>query len=172
MQPFSIVHEYEGSPEDFWALFFDDAYNRAFYAAVDIDFDIVREQRDGPKRERIVRYRSRKPASGMLRAFLPEGLGYTEHGLFDAEARTFEHRIEPNGFGSRTDIHASLVVEDLGAGRIRRTYAGTVAIRAPLIAQKLERETVAGMQVSQETAAAVTREWLARRQKVAEAVAP
>lgn len=161
MQPFSIVHEYEGTPQAFWTLFFDDAYNRAFYAAVDIDFEVVSDRSEPKKRERVVRYRSRKPVPGMMKPFLPEGLGYTEHATFDSETQTFEHRIEPSAFGSRTDIRGAVLVEDLGRGRIRRTYAGRVEIRAPLIARKLEQDTVANMVASQDTAAAVTRAWLA-----------
>ncbi len=162
MQPFSIVHEYESSPQAFWTLFFDDAYNRAFYASVDIDFEVVRDELEGGRRERVVRYRSRKPVPGLMRPFMPEGLGYTEHGVFDVQACELAHRIEPSAFASRTDIRGTLRVADIGQGRIRRSYAGTVSIRAPLIARKLELDTVANMVSSQDTAATVTRHWLAQ----------
>ncbi len=169
MQPFSIVHEYEGSAADFWALFFDDAYNRAFYTSVDIDFEVVRDVQFGATRQRLVRYRSLKPVPALMRPFLPEGLGYTEHGVFDADARSFSHRIEPSAFGRRTDIQGIVRIEELGGGRIRRTYAGSVQIRAPWIAHKLELDTVANMESSQEVAASVTREWLSRRRERASA---
>jgi hypothetical protein len=162
MQPFKIIHEYEGSAEDFWAFFFDHEYNRRFHDAVEIDVEVVREESVNQRRERVVRYRSRQPVPALMRSFLPDGLGYTEHGIYDPETRSFTHRIEPNAFGARTEIRGTMRVEDLANGKIRRIYEGTVTIKVPIVGGRIEADTIRNMQKAQDAAAAVTRQWLSQ----------
>jgi len=169
MQSFRIVHEYETTPDAFWSLFFDAEYCRDFYAAVDIDFELLRDESDGVRRERVIRYRSQKPVPAPLRPFLPNGLGYVERASFDYATFTYEHRIEPVALASRTEIVGTLRAEALPGGRMRRVYAGQVSIHVPLLGARLETDTIASMTKAQHTAAVVTRTWLARQSAVAPA---
>ncbi len=163
MQPFCIVHEYQGTPGDFWALVLDDDHNRAFFAAVGLDYAVESETVEGARLLRTVAYRSRTPVSALMRPFFPDGFGYREHSVFDLEGRRCEFRIEPGPFAKRATIHATLSLEALGSDRTRRTYAGTVAIDVPLLGRRLETETIRAMHKSHATAAHVTRAWLAQR---------
>ncbi len=169
MQSFRIVHEYEATPGAFWPLFFDGEYSRAFYGAVGIDFELLRDESDGARRERVIRYRSRKPVPAPLRGFLPNGLGYVERSSFDYATCIYEHRIEPVALASRTEIVGNLRAEPLPGGRMRRVYAGHVSIDLPLVGSKIETDTIASMTNAQDTAAVVTRAWLARQSAVAKA---
>jgi hypothetical protein len=163
MQRFQIVHEFDGSPADYWEIFFRDDYNRAFYGAVDVQLEVLQDERTGGRIERVVRYRSTKEPPALMKPFLPDGLGYVERGTFDRSAARFEHSIEPTAMADRTEIRGAVTVESIAPGRIRRTYAGTVSIRVPLLGGRLEAATVEQMQKNNDAAASVTAEWLARR---------
>ncbi|HVH44695.1 MAG TPA: DUF2505 family protein [Labilithrix sp.] len=167
MQEFSIVHEFDGRPEQYWDLYLDDGYNRAFYAAVDVVFDVLEEVRDGGRITRAVRYRSTQPVAPLMKPFLKDGLGYDEHATLDRTAGRVEQTVVPNAFADRVDIRGTITVEAISSTRIRRTYAGTVAIDVALLGRKMEAQTIAGMQKAQDIGAGVTREWLARAAEAA-----
>jgi hypothetical protein len=163
MQRFRIVHEFEARPEDFWELFFREDYNRAFYAAVDVELEVLSDVRDASRIVREVRYRSTQPVPAIMRPFLPDGLGYTERSTFDRAAARFEHTIEPSTFGDRTEIKGEMVALVIAPGRIRRVYTGSVSIRVPVMGGRFEAGTITSMERTNDVAAAVTAQWLARR---------
>jgi hypothetical protein len=163
MQRFHIVHEFDGSPDDFWEIFFREDYNRAFYGAVEVELEVLMDERAGDRIDRVVRYRSTKEPPALMKPFLPDGLGYVERGTFDRVASRFEHSIEPNAMSERTEIRGAVTVESVAPGRIRRTYEGFVSIKVPLLGSRLEAGAIEQMQKTNDTAAAVTSEWLARR---------
>ena len=163
MQEFSIVHEFDGRPDQYWDLYLDDAYNRAFYAAVDVVFDVIEDLRDGGRIIRTVRYRSTQPVAPLMKPFLQDGLGYEERAKLDLAAGRLEQTVVPNAFADRVDIRGTITVEAVSPTRIRRTYVGSVAIDVPWLGRKMEAQTIAGMQKAQDLGAGVTREWLIRR---------
>lgn len=163
MQPFCVVQELEADPSTYWDLYFDDAFNRAFYDSVDIDCELLRDERDGAQILRETRYTVRAPVPAFVKPWLPNGLGYLERAAFDRAAQVLTHTIHPYAAGTRTDIRATLRVESIGPRRARRIYEGSVSIQVPLIGARLERNTVRNIADSQERASAVTRAWLAER---------
>lgn len=163
MQRFQIVHEFDGTAADFWSLFFRNDYNRALYGAVDVELEVIEDERDEERIARTVRYRSKKQPPALMKPFLPDGLGYVERATFDCATERFEHAIEPSTMADRTEIRGAITVETVAPRRIRRTYAGTVSIRIPVLGARLEAGTIEQMQKTNDTAAAVTAAWLARR---------
>jgi hypothetical protein len=163
MQEFCVVQELEAPSSSYWELHFDPVYNAAFYDVVDIDLEVLEERREGARIEREVRYSVRTPVPALVRPLLPDGLSYVERATFDREQQVLEHTIHPNTAAARTDIRARLHVEDLGAGRSRRIYRGSVSIQVPLIGRRLEQSTVRNIVESQERASIVTQRFLAER---------
>jgi hypothetical protein len=163
MQRFLIVHEFDGTPADFWGLFFRDDYNRAFYGSVDVELEVLEDTRTGGRIDRTVRYRSTKEPIALVKPFLPGGLGYVERSQFDSATGRFEHAIEPNAMGDRAEIRGAITVEPIAPGRIRRTYEGTVSIKVPLLGARFEAGAIEQMKKTNDTAAAVTAEWLAKQ---------
>jgi hypothetical protein len=163
MHRFEVVQELSGAPADFWSVLLDMAYVREFNAAAGIEVELLRLERHGSRVERDVRYRSARPVPLVLRPFMPDGIGYVEHGVLDLVAQRYEHRLEPMPLGSRAELRATISLEVIAPERFRRTYAGAFDVRVPLIGGRLERDAAQAMMNENPESAALTQRWVEQR---------
>lgn len=163
MHRFEAVQELTGTPADFWSVLLDMDYVREFNAAAGIEVELLRLERQGPRVERDVRYRSSQPVPVVLRPFMPDGIGYVEYGVLDEAAQRYEHRLQPMPLGARAELRATITVEVVAPERFRRIYAGAFEVRVPLIGARLERDAARAMMNENPESAALTQRWVEQR---------
>ena len=163
MTAFSIAHDFEGEPADYWRLFFHEPYNVDLYRRLKMkERTILDRQEDDQEIRWSVRVMPERDLPGFLKKILGGDLGYVEHSVYKKGESRLTSRVEPTLMKERTKIDAAYTVEVIAPGRLRRTFAGTVTIDLPLVGKKIEQAILADMQKSYATTAEVTREWLAR----------
>jgi hypothetical protein len=165
MTEFRIDQEFEADPDTFWRLFTDGTYHDEWYRAVGVRRqELSREDR--PQEGTLVvvaRYGSERQLPSFVRALLGgRELGYVETTTFDRARRRVEQRVEPTVFADRVRFGGTITIEAIAPGRVRRAYAGSIAVDAPLVGRKIEQSTVKEMERTHAEAAKVTRAWLAR----------
>ena len=163
MTEFSIDQEFEADADAFWRLFTDGKYHDEWYRSVGVRRTETSRVQDGDRLVVVARYGSERELPGFVRALLGgRELGYVETTTFDAARRRVEQRVEPTVFAERVRFGGTIAIEAIGNGRVRRAYAGRIAVDAPLVGRKIEQSTIKEMQRTHAEAAKVTRAWLAR----------
>ena len=163
MTEFSIVHEFSTDPATFWNVFFDAGYNQEFYRSAGVVRHELERRDDARVLTIVARYSSDIKLPGFVRAALGNrDLGYVETCTFHKDRGLVEQLVEPTVMPDRTRFNATIALTPVGAGRLRRSYSGAIDVDVPLIGRRIEAGTIKGMREMHETAAAVTRTWLAK----------
>ena len=163
MTQFEIVHEFTCEPGRFWEVFFDDAYNAALNPRVGLRERRFLEMNDTPTHKQWkLKALPERELPGFLRAFVSGEFGYIETATLDKQANRIECKIEPTMLADKIEIGATYSLEPLPGGKLRRTYAGSVSVKVPLIGKKAEEFIIRDMGASYDKTAAFTNEWLAQ----------
>jgi hypothetical protein len=163
MTEFRIDQEFEADADAFWRLFTDGKYHDEWYRSVGVKrSELSRAERDG-KLVVVARYGSERQLPSFVRALLGgRELGYVETTTFDGALRRVEQRVEPTLFADRVRFGGTITIEAIAPGRVRRGYAGSIAVDAPLVGKRIEQSTIKEMQRTHAEAAKVTQGWLLR----------
>jgi hypothetical protein len=163
MTEFSIVHEFEADPETFWRVFLDSEYNDALYRSVGVRREELSREDRGDEIVVRAHYASERQLPAVVQSLLGgRNLGYQETIIFRKRNGAVEQVIEPTVLTGRIRFGGHITIETVAPGRLRRVYAGSIAIDLPLVGKRIEQSTVSEMQRTHEQAAQVTREWLAK----------
>jgi hypothetical protein len=158
---FTIAHEFDAEPEQFWKLFFDDAYNVALYARLDMkertvlvrtedDATIHFEQKILPRRD----------LPQIIKRLVGGDLGYIERTTYYKGKNYMDVAIEPTLFKDRTDVRAKYTIALVAPKKVRRTFEGDIHVDIPIIGRRVEAAVLVDVKRSYDVAAEVTREWL------------
>jgi hypothetical protein len=160
---FSFVHEFDIDPQGFWDLFFSEPYEEDLYKRLRMRSRTVLERKDeGNILKRTQRMEPPMNIPSWASSVVKE-TGYTEYDVLDKKASRMEVRIEPAMMKDRFHITSWFQVTPAGPGRCRREYAGEIKISVPLLGGKLEKLMVDQLREAYDTAAQVTREWVAKK---------
>ena len=161
MTHFAFTHEFATDADRYWAVFFDDAYNRELRARLDIArYTLLDRHEDDASITYAQQVVPRRQLPPIVRRIAGGDLGYVERATFHKRERFIDVTIEPTLFKERTDVHATYRVETIAPGRVRRTYEGDVHVDFPLIARTIETAVLEDVRRSFDIAATVTRKWL------------
>jgi len=110
-----------------------------------------------------VRYRFTAPlSSAITRVIDPEKLTWVDDGTFALNEFRSDHVLQPDNYADRLQAsYTSTLVSD-GAGT-RRTLAGSLSVKAPLVGGKIAGVIVDGLREAMATQATMLNEWTARR---------
>jgi hypothetical protein len=163
MTPFDIVHEFTCSPERFWEVFFDDAFNAALNPRVGLRERRFLELEDTPthKHWKVLALPERE-LPGFVKAFVSGELGYVETASFDKVANRIDCKVEPTLMKEKIEIASTYTLETIAPGRLKRSYVGSVNVKVPLVGRKAEEFIIRDMSASYDKTAVFTNEWLAQ----------
>lgn len=161
---FLFSHEFDTTPEGFWAVFWDEEYNKALYQALAIrSRTVLKDEQSGGVRRRSQRLEPSVPVPGWASSVLKD-LSYTEHDTFHPERSSMDVQIEPVLGKDRFQMSGVFSVTPSGNGRCRRDFKGEVKISVPLLGGKLEKLMMEQLREAYDQAAAVTRDFIRKRQ--------
>jgi Protein of unknown function (DUF2505) len=110
-----------------------------------------------------VRYRFTAPLpSAVTRVIDPDKLTWVDEGTFDLTAFRSEHVLEPDNYADRLKASFASTLAPNGAGT-RRTLAGSLTVKAPLVGGKVAGVIVDGLREAMATQATMLNEWTARQ---------
>ena len=162
---FSFSHEFDTTPEGFWAVFWDEAYNTELYRALAIkERVVVKDSEENGVRRRSQRLEPSVPVPGWAASVLKD-LSYTEHDVFHRDRSSMDVTVEPVMGKERFQLGGVFSVTPAGPGRCRREFRGEVKISVPLLGGKIEKLMVDQLRDAYDNAARVTRDFLARQHK-------
>lgn len=121
MRECDISLDVDCTPERFWALYFDESFNRdTFLEGLRWEAPQITEFRSEP--ELIVRNIAAQPKlelPGKVAKLVGEKLGYQEWGRFDRSTHEFEFRHRTNIFGDKLWIRGKMWAEPLGSDKMK-----------------------------------------------------
>ncbi len=162
---FNFGHDFDIHPEGFWQIFWSDDFNRELYRQLNMRSRQVLEQKDeGNTIRRSQKLDPTTPIPSWAASIIKD-TSYTEHDVFHKDRSSMDVRIEPSLAKDRFQMSGVFAVTPLGApgsGRCRREFTGEVKISVPLVGGKVEHMMVDQMKEAYETAARVTREFVAK----------
>jgi hypothetical protein len=164
---FAFAHDFDIAAEDFWTMFFSDEYEQALWKHLKLANPTILERKDeGNVYRRSVRLEPEVQVPAWA-ASVVSSTGYTEHDLLHRDRGSMDVRIEPHRLKDRFQLHGTFRVTALSPGRCRREFSGEVQISVLLIGGKLEAFMVDRLREGYDSAAAMTRDFIARKKSAA-----
>jgi hypothetical protein len=160
---FSFVHEFDTDPESFWRLFFSEPYEKELFRRLKMrTFEVLVRKDEGNLYRRVLKLEPEMEVPSWA-ASVVRDTGYTEHDLFHRDRSVMDVTIEPAMLKERFKLSGTFKVTPLEPSRCRREFVGEIQISVPLIGGKIERFMIDRMREGYDAAAALTREWLAKK---------
>jgi len=159
----SLHHEFDVNTDQFWDVFFDDDFNAAFWPALDLDRVLLEQRREGSgpdeKIFRVQRVSTSVDIPRVVKKLVDGAVGYTVVNEFSREASVMEVRTSPSVLADKIRNHGQFRVTSCGDGRCRRTYAGDIEVKLPLVGRAVEQAIARAVSASYDRAAAFMTQW-------------
>ena len=160
---FRFEHDFDIDPKEYWELFFADDYNVELYKRLRMKNRVVVEQTDdGKALRRVQKMTPETEIPGFLKSVVSD-ISYTERDAYFRDRSEMEVIIEPAMMKNKFDFRSVYSVKPLSAGKCRRVFEGDCKVSILIIGGQVEKFMVDEMRKSYDTAAVVTREFIARR---------
>jgi len=121
MLRFTLRHDLEMSPERFWSLYLDDAFNAKLYAHLEFpEWKVVEVKEDDREILRVVRAIPKLEAPAAVAKLLGPSFGYTENGRFDKATKTYSFTMKPSTLEGKLRNEGVVRAEPRGEGTCTR----------------------------------------------------
>jgi uncharacterized protein DUF2505 len=161
MTHFSIAHEFDTTPGEFFKLFLDEPYNVDLYDRIGVRERKVLERKEDERSVHwVMRIIPKRDLPALIKKVVGGDLGYTETATYHRDRDLIDITIEPTLLKERTKIKAIYTVKTIGGGRVRRTFEGDIHVDLPVVGRKVEATVLDDIRRSYDIAAQVTAEWL------------
>lgn len=114
--------------DTFWKVFFDEAYNKAFYLEEMGFFEL--EVLSKTDTSRVMRAVPKLNMPKPVMKILGSSFGYEERGTFDRDKNEWTWKMVPNTLADKLRTDGTVRIEEAGEGKCRRT--DTVTIEAKI----------------------------------------
>ena len=125
--------------DTFWKVFFDDAYNKAFYLQEMGFFEL--EILSKTDTSRVMRAVPKLNMPKPVMKLLGNSFGYEERGTFDREKSEWAWKMVPNKLADKLSSHGTVRVEAAGEGKCRRSDAVTIEAKIFGVGRLVESST-------------------------------
>ncbi|MEE9392703.1 MAG: DUF2505 family protein [Planctomycetota bacterium] len=161
MADFRFEHEFRGSQDHYWQIFFDREASATQMESEGItDYEFLELSVDGPIWRRVITATPSRDLPSVIRKVTGASLGYTETTLFDKAAGTAKTSVVTKTMGKRIDFGGTHSLETVSDGVFRRIFAGAVNVRITLVGKRVEKAIMADMAKSYERGAVLTQKRL------------
>ncbi|MBX7083970.1 MAG: DUF2505 domain-containing protein [Nannocystaceae bacterium] len=164
MIEFTLLHDFDVTPAQFWALYLDPAFTRTLlleglgFGTAEIE-PVV--DRDG-KRSRSMRVQPKLELPAAVAKVLGPKLGYTETGRLDVARSEWSYEIAMSVLTERIRLGGRMKVEPLGERRCHRTSVLWVEVRILGVGGLIEKAAEKNMRDGWEKAAVWVADWIRR----------
>ena len=161
---FSLEQRFAAPIEDVEAAFVDPALLSELATLPELGRPELLEHVDaGHSVSQQVRYTFTGELSPAVTAVVdPTRLSWVEHSELDRVSHRSVFRIRPDHYPDRLSCSGTVALESVDGGT-RRTIAGDLRVRFPLVGSKVERAIVSGLRDHASAEARVVQAWLDRR---------
>lgn len=128
MKQVKLVHEINCSPEVFWKLQFDPAFNEALlgHAMKVENYKILKFEETDREIRRTTTGQPKIDLPGPIKKIMGSGFAYTEEGKFDKSTQTWSWKISVSTFGDKARNEGTMRLEKLGDNKVRRIAEAVV----------------------------------------------
>lgn len=161
--PFSYETVFDASSKTaVLAAYFDDDHLAAQDKVAQLcDRTVVESRDDGAVRSCVWNVRSQRPLPVFVRPFVDGGrLAYLETMTWRRADDEIDMSIVPQILGGRVQINALYQLADVGPGKVRRRYGGTITVNVKLLSGKIERAIADEIAKSMPMMTECTQRWL------------
>jgi hypothetical protein len=158
---FKYVHDFDCDIPAFWKVFFNEDYNVEMYKRIKVkERKMLERKEDDASVSFAVKIMPERDLPGVVKKIVGGDLGYTERSSLNKATNRMEVNIEPSLMKDRTTIKGVYWIEQIGPGKVRRTFEGDIEVDLPLVGRKVEATVLEDVKRSYDIAAEVHREWL------------
>ncbi len=158
-----IQDDFDVSAQRYWDVFFSEAYNRALWPALDIEWELLALERIGEGEDLVIvreqRLTPRRDVPKIVQKLVKGAIRYTEKNRYVARESRMETRTIPSFGADKIENHGVYRVESLGPNKCRRIWEGVTECRIALVGGKIEEFLIDEVKESYRRATEFTRKW-------------
>ncbi|MCD6499786.1 MAG: DUF2505 domain-containing protein [Deltaproteobacteria bacterium] len=160
---FELTQVFETSPESFWAIFFDEAYNKALFSeglkVIERTVLALDEQSDEIRRRVRVTPNEQIPAA--VQKLIGGDMTYIEDTVWKKGTNEAQVRVEIPAQRLQSKFRfGSTIRTDPVANGLRRTLSGVIEVKIALMGRTIEKHVYEGIERNDAAAAAFMKDWL------------
>lgn len=160
----NVRHRFDCTPETFWEMYWDAAFDEALRAESGVTREILEEREEGDVLIRRIRITPDRELPGPAAALLgAKKLVYEQENRWDKAAQVLHWRVIPTILPGKLDAAGTFRVEAVPGG-CEQVVEGDITVNVRLVGGQIEKAVVAEVQKSYDKTAAVSREWLKNRE--------
>jgi len=160
MKNVTAEHDIACSPETFWKLFFDKAFNDELYLKVlKCDHFEILEQSD---RTRRLRVSPKVSVPGPLKKLMGDGFSYEEVGTFDQAKSTWSYEVLPDTLKNKLTNKGTVRCVPAGDGKCKRLDDMVIEAKVFGVGGLIESTTEKQVREAWDLASSFTNEWVAK----------
>lgn len=153
-----VRHVFDCTPDEFWNLFWDPAYDAALQAKSgnEVKRELLEEKEVAGKRHIRYRFTPKKTLPGPIAALAgTDRLIYEQENMFDRASGLLTWKVLPTVVPDKVTAEGTFRVTPRAAGGCERVVDGTIEVRVKFIGGKIEEAIVNDVKGAYETATTV-----------------
>jgi hypothetical protein len=159
----NVRHAFDCTPETFWELYWDEAFDEALRADAGVQRELLEEREEDGVLFRRLRFTPDRELPAAAAALLgTKKLVYEQENRWDRATSTMHWRVVPTILPGKLDAQGTFRVETTPSG-CEQVVEGDIIVNVRFIGGQIEKHVVGEVEKSYEKTAATCREWLKKR---------
>lgn len=153
-----VRHVFDCTPDEFWTLFWDPAYDAALQArnGNEVTRELLEEKDVGGKKHLRYRFTPKKTLPAPIAALAKtDRLIYEQENTFDRASGLLTWKVRPSVVPDKVTAEGTFRVTPRAAGGCERVVEGTIEVRVSFIGGKIEEAIVNDVKGAYEVATTV-----------------
>jgi hypothetical protein len=156
-----IRHTFPVTPDEFWAMFWDDEFERRNAQGSTMLREMLSEHMDGPIRVQRWRYTSTRPVPAPMAKLLGvDRISYEQDNRYDPVAKQLVWKVIPMAMADKVTAEGVFSVRPIGKTDCERIVSGTIEVRVMFVGGKVEQMILDAVTSAYETGAAQVRAFI------------
>ena len=150
-----IRHTFPVTPDEFWAMFWDEEFERRNAQSATVLRELISERTDGQVRVQRWRYTSTRPVPAPMAKILGiDRISYEQDNRYDPVAKTLTWKVIPMAMADKVTAEGTFTVRPIGTTDCERIVSGTIEVRVMFVGSKVESMILDAVTSAYETGAA------------------
>jgi hypothetical protein len=160
----NVRHRFDCTPETFWEMYWDEAFDEALRAESGVTREILEEREDEGVLIRRIRITPDRELPGPAAALLgAKKLVYEQENKWDRAANVLHWRVIPTILPGKLDASGTFRVEAVPGG-CEQVVEGNISVNVLFVGGQIEKAVVSEVEKSYDKTAAISRAWLKKRE--------
>lgn len=159
----NVRHTYSCTPEKFWEMFWDDAFDEVLRASSTVKRELIEQREEaGGVILRRIRFTPERELPGPAASLIGSTkLVYEQENRYDPRASALHWRVLPTFLPGRFDAAGKFEVKPTATG-CEQLITGEVKVNVTFIGGTIEKAICAEIEGAYEKTASAARDWLRR----------